>query len=314
MSLLRSIAVPLALFGLFAVAAADMADARAGGGRSFGSRGSQTYSQPPATNTAPKAAPIEKSITQKGSPSATQSAQPGAAAAAQASRFGGWRGLLMGGLIAAALGSMFGFGALASALGFLLQFALIAGIVYLVIAFIRSRRQPALAQAAAQGAGRAQPADVQYRQGLGGNGGSAGNSSLAVGQDDLEEFERLLGEIQGAYGRQDTDKLGAVMTPEMLSYFSQELADNARQGVHNEVSDVKLLQGDLSEAWREGGSDYATVAMRYSLVDATVDKATGHVVSGDRSKPTEATEFWTFRRDDRARADGWQLSAIQQAA
>jgi len=30
-----------------------LADARAGGGGSFGSRGSQTWSAPPATNTAP---------------------------------------------------------------------------------------------------------------------------------------------------------------------------------------------------------------------------------------------------------------------
>ena len=100
----------------------------------------------------------------------------------------------------------------------------------------------------------------------------------------------------------------------MLSYFSQELADNAQQGVRNEVSDVKLLQGDLSEAWRENGSEYATVAMRFSLVDATVDRASGRVVSGNPAHATEATELWTFRRDDRARADGWQLSAIQQAA
>jgi predicted lipid-binding transport protein (Tim44 family) len=54
--------------------------------------------------------------------------------------------------------------------------------------------------------------------------------------------------------------------------------------------------------------------MRFSLIDAIVDRATGQVISGDRTRPTEATEHWTFRRDDRARADGWQLSAIQQAA
>jgi predicted lipid-binding transport protein (Tim44 family) len=77
---------------------------------------------------------------------------------------------------------------------------------------------------------------------------------------------------------------------------------------------VKLLQGDVSEAWREDGSDYATVAMRFALVDATVDRASGRVVSGDRDRPTEATELWTFRRDDRTPGDGWQLSAIQQAA
>jgi predicted lipid-binding transport protein (Tim44 family) len=180
---LRLIALPLALLGLFAFVAADLANARTGGGRSFGSRGSNTYSPPPATNTAPKAAPIERSMTQKGAPSAAQSAQPGASAAAQPSRFGGWRGLLMGGLIAAALGSIFGFGALASVLGFLLQFALIAGIIYLVVMFIRSRSQPALARATPQGTAAAPPRpDMLQRQGLGGSGDAHGKSVLAVGQ------------------------------------------------------------------------------------------------------------------------------------
>ena len=63
----------------------------------------------------------------------------------------------MGGLIAAGLASIFGFGALASVLGFLLQFALIAGAVYLVVTFIRSRNQPALARASAQGRGNQAP-------------------------------------------------------------------------------------------------------------------------------------------------------------
>ena len=79
----------------------------------------------------------------------------------------------------------------------------------------------------------------------------------------------------------------------MLSYFSEELARNASRGVVNQISDVKLLQGDLSEAWREINDDYATVAMRYSLNDKIVDRATGRVVE---EEPSEATEFWTFRR------------------
>jgi predicted lipid-binding transport protein (Tim44 family) len=306
------IALTLALASGLAIIAADNADARSGSGGSIGSRGTKTYAAPPSTQTAPNAAPIEKSMTQKG---VGQTAQPGAAAAAQPSRFGGWRGLLMGGLIAAGLASIFGFGALASVLGFVLQFALIAAIVYLVVAFVRSRSQPALARASVRG-----PGDVarhgMLSGGFLGSGASVGapTAALAIGQQDLDSFERLLGDIQTAYGREDVDKLGAMTTPEMLSYFSRELADNAKQGLRNEVSDVKLLQGDLSEAWREDGSNYATVAMRYSLIDATIDRATGRAVSGDRTRPTEATEFWTFRRDDRAPADGWQLSAIQQAA
>lgn len=312
MSLLRLNAPVLALAAGLAIVTADVADARIGGGKSFGSRGSKTYTAPPATKTAPGAAPIERSMTDKRPGTAAQGAQPAAGAAAQASRFGGMRGLLLGGLFAVALGSIFGFGALASVLGFLLQFALIGAAIYFVVSLIRKRNQPALAPARGSG----DPSrDTPNRSPFTFSHGAAPSvAPLAIDKEDFDSFERLLGEIQTAYGREDTEELGARTTPEMFSHFSQELYDNESQGVRNEVSDVKLLQGDLSEAWRENGSDYATVAMRYSLVDATVDRATGEVVSGDRGRPSEATELWTFRRDDRARADGWQLSAIQQAA
>jgi predicted lipid-binding transport protein (Tim44 family) len=76
--------------------------------------------------------------------------------------------------------------------------------------------------------------------------------------------------------------------------------------VQNRISDVKLLQGDLAEAWREGDTDYASVAMRYGLNDQLVDRASGRVVEGG---PDEATEVWTFRRN---RGGNWMVSAIQQ--
>jgi hypothetical protein len=137
---------------------------------------------------------------------------------------------------------------------------------------------------------------------------------LSIGTEDFECFERLLGEIQTAYGREDTEELGARSTPEMFSHFSRDLYDNARQGRRNDVADITLLAGELSEAWSENGSDYATVAMRYSLVSATVDRATGTLISGDASNASEATELWTFRRDYLVPSDGWELSAIQQVA
>jgi predicted lipid-binding transport protein (Tim44 family) len=313
MSLPRLTTLVLAVAAGFALVAADAADARVGGGRSIGSRGAKTYTAPPATNTAPNAAPIDRSMTQKSAPTSVQAAKPGASTAAQPSRFGGWRGLLMGGLFAAALASIFGVGALASVLGFLLQFALIAGILYLAVAFIRARNQPALARASTP-APRPQ-GDLLSRPALGSTGGPVAPAAAPIiVQDDLDDFERLLGDIQRAFSGGDTEKLAALTTPEMLSYLSQELADNAKRGLRNEIFSVKLLQGDVSEAWRENGSDYATVAMRFSLIDATIDQASGRVVSGDRARPSEATELWTFRRDDRARGDGWQLSAVQQAA
>jgi predicted lipid-binding transport protein (Tim44 family) len=287
MSQFRLTTYVLALAAGFAIIAADLAEARLGRGGSFGSRGTNTYKAPPQTDTAPKTAPIERSMTQKGAPTTVQNIPSGMGAAAQTSRFGGWRGLLMGGLIAAGFASIFGFGALASVLGFVLQFALIAFAAYLVVAFIRSRNQPA--RAYPRGPGGHGPRETPRPQTLAPHGSAtASASALAIGQSDLDTFEKLLGDIQTAYSREDIDLLGAKTTPEMLSYFSQELAENAQQGVRNEVSDVKLLQGDLSEAWRESGSEYATVAMRFSLIDATVDRASGRVVAGNPTHPTEA--------------------------
>ncbi|MBN9000420.1 MAG: TIM44-like domain-containing protein, partial [Rhizobiales bacterium] len=65
----------------------------------------------------------------------------------------------------------------------------------------------------------------------------------------------------------------------------------------------------LAEAWREGDTDFATVAMRYESRDVMRDRASGDIVSGDSAKPTETTEIWTFSRRT---GEEWKLSAIQE--
>src|ERR1700680_2831168 len=52
------------------------AQARAGRGFSFGSRGSQTFSAPPSTATSPTARPIERSMTQPGQPGGALAQRP----------------------------------------------------------------------------------------------------------------------------------------------------------------------------------------------------------------------------------------------
>lgn len=293
---------------------AGEADARPGKGFSYGSRGSRTYSTPSATPTAPGAAqPMQKSMTQNGQPAAAQAARPNVAQAAPA-RSSMFRNLFLGGLIGAGLASIFGVGAFASVLGFLLQTLLIGGLIYIAIAFFRSRSSTATA--GGPGYGSAQRAAYQQAGMNGAAGGAAAGASAAqadlkLAPADFDAFERLLGEIQTAYGRDDRRALETRTTPEMLSYFAEELADNRRRGVENKISDVKLLQGDLSEAWSEADQDYATVAMRYRLTDVTVESRTGRVVDGSQ-QPTEATELWTFVRRRGAGPAAWELSAIQQ--
>lgn len=305
----------LTALGLFAALAfvVTEAEARAGRGASSGSRGSKTFQAPPSTNTAPNAtAPVQKSITQPGRPSAATTPTAGSAVK-QPSRFGGaLKGLLLGGLFGAALAGIFGAGAMSQVLGFLLQMLLIGGIIYLIVAFFRSRsaNKPAMAAATAGGSQQIDPQQNTYRAAAANVGTSA---APGIQPADYDTFERLLTEVQLAYGNNDLATLETRATPEMLSYFAQELDENARQGVRNEVSDVRLLQGDLAETWQEGREEYATVAMRYSLRDVTVETASGRVVAGSRTRPQEVTEVWTFVRPIGGTADQWELSAIQQS-
>ena len=168
------------------------------------------------------------------------------------------------------------------------------------------RHTPAAAFAGGPDAG---PATQQssFRSGMGFGLGS-GSAPLEILPADYEAFERLLGEIQGAWSDEDVAKLNTLATPEMVSYFTKDLEQNKAQNDVNKVTNVKLLQGDLAEAWREGETDYASVALRFSLVDKTLERATGRLVSGSDT-PIEATEVWTFAR---RRGGNWELSAIQQ--
>jgi predicted lipid-binding transport protein (Tim44 family) len=310
----RSLFALLAVFAVFAMLAGD-ADARPRG--SFGSRGTRTFSAPPPTATAPNAAaPINRTMTQPGTTSTAARpplSQPGGL-------FGGFgRGLaggLLGGLLGAGLigmlmgnGFLGGLAGFASFIGLLLQVGLIVLVGMMIFRWWQRRSQPQAAYA-----GMPRDMNAQPRSALGGFGGLGGGSApasepLEISHEDLETFERLLGEIQTAYGREDLAALRSRLTPEMLSYYAEELSENASRGVVNEISDVKLLQGDLSEAWREGDKEYASVAMRYALKDRYVDRATGRTADGS-DQPQQATEVWTFMR---TRGGSWLLSAIQQA-
>lgn len=293
-----------------------VADARVGSGKSVGSRGTNTYSAPPTTNTAPRTAqPIGKSTAQPGPQVAGQGGARAAGAAAAPAR-SGFGSMLMGGLLGAGLfgllsgsGLFSGLGSMAGMLGFLLQIALIGGVVAIAMAYFRNRNAPALASAQAANVTQ-RPEPNVARQGLNfGGGGAPALAKLNITGDDFSSFERLLGNIQGAYGRQDRSALKALTTQEMFHYFDDELTGNEAKGVINRIGAVKLLQGDLSEAWGEPGAEYATVAMRYSIDDKMVEAASGRVVS---SGEPEATELWTFRRTPGANAMSWKLSAIQQ--
>jgi len=307
----RTLAV--ALLCAWVALAPSLAEARAGSSGSAtsqGSRGSRTYSNDGA-------APMQRSLTPTPSPSQPSLApRPSPLAPAYGGGFmqqHPFMSGLMGGFIGAGLaGMLFGHSAYAadgsgvgSMLGMLLQFALIGGLIWLAVSFFRRRSPLATASGMYPMAATAMPAAAAPRDPV----------EIPIVEADFSAWSDLLTGIQAAWSKGDLGSLRRYVTPEMLSYFSEELSRNASQGVENRVERVTLLKGDLQEAWSEGELEYATARLRWSAVDYMValPQANGGgqevIVRGDPSQVTEATETWTFVR---SHGGHWLLSAIQQ--
>jgi len=306
------------LFCLTLALAPSLAEARAGGSSSggksssssMGSRGSRTIENNGA-------APVTRSMnpaTPATSPSVGMAG--GAAAATGGSFFQRHPFLtgLTGGFLGAALfsslgGGMGGFG---HALGGILQFLIIGLLIFFAIRL-------AMHFFGSRSGGPAAPMRTPLPQPVGAAVSPAARPryrgvDTTVNDGDLEAFQKIHAAVQEAWSRADLGRLRQLMTPEMLSYFSEELTKNASQGVQNIVSNIELLKGDVSEAWDEGDLQYATAYLRWSAIDyvARIGRSPGtpdYVAGGDPNRPIESEEVWTFVR---RRGGNWLLSAIQQ--
>jgi predicted lipid-binding transport protein (Tim44 family) len=305
----------VALFFCASVALAPaIADARAGGssgGRSssMGSRGLRTYENN-------NAQPLSRSMT----PLAQTPAQPGLAPVGPSAAFGGGsffqRHPFLTGLAGGFLGSwLFGHSGYAadgtvggSGMGMVLELLIIGLLIYFAVRLFRGR---AFSNGWPGGAPFSMPRSA---------GASAAPVPKNRGRDinlsdvDLSAFQSIHAAVQQAWSAGDLGQLRRLMTPEMLSYFSEELTRNASQGMRNIVSDVQLVKGELTESWEEGDLQYATAYMRWRALDYVVRLGgppgdLESIVSGNPRAPVEAEEVWTFVR---RRGGDWLLSAIQQ--
>ncbi len=313
-------AIPVLLALILALAPA-LADARPGNGLSLGSRGSQTWSSSPGTAGAPGgAAPFQRSMTPNtyGGSGYGQSGygMRGMGMGGFGMGRGGFRsglmGGLMGGLLGAGIGGMlFGrgfFGGLHGGSG-LLGLIIQLGLLFLVGRWIMRRFMGAPAMAGGVGGFARNMFQQQGSGPVGGGGAGPRARAVALNPGDYKMFSQLLAGIQGAWSSHDLNALQAMATPEMVSYFAEQMAEQTSRGVRNQVLDVRLVQGDLSEAWAESNREYATVSMRFSMYDVTKDMS-GRVVDGSASERVTVNEFWTFLRSS---GGHWVLSAIQQA-
>lgn len=280
------------LFCLALAFAPNLAEARAGShfgghGSSFGSRGSRTYEP-------------------NGGSSLSRSATPSPMTGAPGYGYGGGSFFhrhpiltgLFGGLL---LGHLFGGGFFGHAFGGLFSLLILGFLIWLAFRLFSGLFAGGRASPRSVGAAAAPTAQFRGRD-------------VGVSDADLNAFQAIHAQVQEAWSHGDLGRLRALMTPEMLGYFNEELTRNASQGVQNIISNVNLVKGEITEAWEEGDLEYATAYMQWTAVDYMVRlgqtaNSPDMVVSGDPRRPAEEEEMWTFVR---RRGGNWLLSAIQQ--
>lgn len=305
----RFLLIAAALVPLLGAVAVSDADARLGGGHSLGSRGSFTYRPPRPTNIAPGAAPFERS--QAPNPAFSNNrgfATPGGSFARRRPFLTG----LVGGFLGAGLfGLLFGGGFMHMGLGFggLFGMLLQLFILFIVVRWLfRLFTGPRGGQPGGFGA----PPVGRAFGGIGPGQEAMGPSvrPLQLTAADRQAFAQCLTYVQAAWGAGDLRAIAQAATPELVGYFQEQLDTLNRQGLRNRIADVRIEAMELSEAWSEGPTDYATVAMRFSMIDVTEDR-TGRVVDGDPNVRALVNEIWTFTRQQ---GGHWVLAAIQQTS
>jgi predicted lipid-binding transport protein (Tim44 family) len=243
--------------------------------------------------------------------------------------FGG----LMGGLAGFALGGLLGsmlFGGMGMGSGFgfgLLEMLLVGAGVFMLFKFMRRRQaqspQPAYATAGGPSSGYA-----SYAEPARGGGAAATLEAPAAPSDldrglghirqmdarfDPEMFATVARnaflEIQQGVAQRDVSWLRDRVAPELYATL-QAQCDRLRAARQtNHVEQIRIQRAQVTEAWQESGRDFVTAHLTASLLDYTVDDATGGVVEGSKTTPQTVEEFWTFVRP--VGNNPWQLTAIQ---
>lgn len=310
------------------------AAARAGRGGSIGSRGSRSFSAPKPYS-APKTVQPTRPSPAPATPPSTM-ARPAPTPTQPAGSF--WRsfgGGLLGGLVGGLLfRSLFGgpsaHAAPGAAGGFgigLLDILLLAGIAYLIYAFVKRRREeaalaggPALQSSAeplAQSPAYQLPPYYETQP--------EADSELQEGLRQIKQMDPSFDEtrfpdqvmdfffrVQGAWANRDLSPVRHELTEEMYRILQEDADRLKAQGVINRLENIAVRSVDITEAWQEQGSDYITVRVYANLLDYMVDEKTGELVSGSKTEPVKFEEYWTFTRQ--IGDSTWKLSAINQPA
>jgi len=306
--------------------------ARAGGGRSMGSRGSKSFSAPQTPASPSQSAPGMS--TPGRNPAPGSPAQPSGGFFSRSPFMAGLAGGLAGGMIGSLLFGGLGHaspgGVAGGGIGFI-EIALLGLLLYLAYRFFKRRREQSLATASSYAGASTETgvypgsAQTPYPHASGyPQEPVSGHGEVARGMDQIRSFDPSFDEerfketaqdlffrIQAGWTNRSLSGIEGILTGEMADYFNKEFETMNRKGVINRLENIAIRKVEIAEAWQESGKDYITTLFTANLLDYTVDAVNREVVEGDKLNPVKFQEYWTFCRE--IGSPRWQLSAINQA-
>ncbi|HLN87844.1 MAG TPA: Tim44 domain-containing protein [Candidatus Limnocylindrales bacterium] len=308
----------LMVIGLSQIILESFADARAGGGRSVGSRGSRSY-QAPSRPVQPSAPQREAMPQQAQQPAPMMPQSGGFMRGLGTAMLGGF----LGSMLFSGLANAGGLGGLGGSGFGMMEILLFGGLGYFLY-----RKFAASRAAAAPGFGSMQYQDSQYQaptprsyssnppvqESLPLNGIDYRSLTMMDRSFTPEQFlktaQDLFFKIQGAWNKQDLATLRGLCGGELMKSWEEEIAQLKARGQKNRMDNIALRESEVTEVWTENGEDFITVRLFANLLDYTVDDK-GAVVNGSDSNSVEFEEFWTFARP--VGPNVWKLTAVQQA-
>ncbi|MBI3302159.1 MAG: Tim44 domain-containing protein [Deltaproteobacteria bacterium] len=321
---------------------ATLAEARVGGGRSMGSRGSRSFSAPaPPSTPSPGNAFGQRSAppSSYGQPYSQRAEEPFSRPTPfpQSSPYGGFWRSVGGGLLGGFLGSMLfrslGFGGYGGYGGYggggwggpglfdLLLLGLLGYVAYRFF-FNRAARPERYEPTPSYDVGRGydrypaqepvvtlpSPPERDLAQGI------AQLRVLDPGFDPVRFCDQAMDfffRLQAAWSARDLSPLRSLVTNDLIAQLQADVDQLKREGKVNHVENIAVRTTELTEAWQETGQDFATVYFYANCLDYDVNESTGEVVRGSKLEPSKFEEYWTFTRP--AGSGPWKLSAINQA-
>lgn len=294
------------------------AHARAGGRRSFGSRGSRSYYKP---KTNPNPGPGQQSRQwgeQASRPNPFQQQQTGSFMRNMA---GGIVGGLLGGMLFRSLGFAGPGGGMADGSGIgLFEIVLLVGAGYLIFRYIKKKRENSPSARNVHGEYKGATVTSLF-------GGPATNEPLLsdasaglvhIRQTDPSFDESRFNDtvmdiffkVQGGWMNRDLSPVSGLLTDEIKRIFQEDLDRLLRDKQVNRLENIAVRKVEIAEAWQESGQDFITALIYANLLDYTTDDSTGAVVSGSKTDPVKFEEYWTVTRP--VGTSSWRLSAISQ--